>query len=70
MLGQKVFQKTTEVKEGKIKNKKICRIVQIQTKKLYKIQFNSTFFIFFYLAQSKEKLFLQKSIFGRLSFEF
>ena len=60
MLGQKVFQKTTEVKEGKIKNKKICRIVQIQTKKLYKIQINSTFFYIFLFGPIKREAIFAK----------
>ena len=60
MLGQKVFQKTTEVKEGKIKNKKICRIVQIQIKKLYKIQINSTFFYIFLFGPIKREAIFAK----------
>ena len=58
MLGQKVFQKTTEVKEGKIKNKKICRIVQIQTKKIIQNsnQFN-IFYIFLFGPIKREAIF-------------
>ena len=68
MLGQKVFQKTTEVKEGK--KKKSEELYKFKKKNYTKFKSIQHFFIFFYLAQSKEKLFLQKSIFGRLSFEF
>ena len=57
MLGQKVFQKTTEVKEGKIKNKKICRIVQIQKKNYTKFKSIQHFFYFFIWPNQKRSYF-------------